>query len=138
VIVENDIIVRDSASLNTGVTRRQVIVTPGHNMTDDFGTNGADKTHSTIPSFKRPNYIQANASFPEDVSSTDVVDVVFLDFFAASLVKVLTTLRGTYTIADVGYYVDKSFTTRKYLPEFVKKEWQANVPSCPVGSGVGS
>ncbi|KAN0095921.1 5'-Nucleotidase [Hyaloscypha variabilis] len=110
---------------------------PGYTTTDDFGTDGDDTPHSTIPSFKQPNYIQANASFPEDVSSTDVVDVVFLDFFAASVVKVLNTLGSTYTIADVGYYVDKSFTTRKYLPEFAK-EWQANVPSCPVCSGVGS
>jgi len=50
------------------------------------------------------------------------VDIVFLDFFAASVVKVLNTLGGTYTIADIGYYVDKSFPTRNYLPEFAKKE----------------
>jgi len=30
---------RDSASLNAGVTRRQVIVTSGYTTTDDFGTD---------------------------------------------------------------------------------------------------
>lgn len=121
-----------------GVTRRQTVVTPGYTTVDDFGTDGDDTPHSNIPNFNQPNYVQASASFPVDGSLPDVVDVVFLDFFAASVVQKLNALGGKYTIADVNYYVDKSFTTRSYLPEYAKRKWQANVPNCPIGAGVGS
>ena len=120
-----------------GITRRQSVVTPGYVTTDDFGIDGDDTPHSKIPSYSQPNYAQGNASFPTDGTSPVVVDVIFLDYFASTVISVLNKLGGEYTIADVSYYVDPSFTTQSYLPAYAKLAWQANVPNCPVGQGVG-
>jgi hypothetical protein len=120
-----------------GITRRQTVVTPGYVTTDDFGSGGDDTPHSKIPSYSQPNYAQGNASFPTDGTTPDVVDVIFLDYFASTVVSVLNKLGGTYTIADVSYYLDPSFTTQSYLPAYAKMAWQANVPNCPIGQGIG-
>lgn len=120
-----------------GITRRQTTVTPGYLTTDDFGSDGDDTPHSLIPSYTSPNYLQGNASFPDNGTNPEFVDVVFLDYFASVVVKVLNGLGANYTIADVGYYMDKSFTTNSYLPKYAAANWQANMPNCPVGQGVG-
>lgn len=126
-----------SALKTRGIVRRQVVTTPGYVTTDDFGTDGDDTLHTKIPSYTQPNYIQGNASFPVDGSNPAVVDVVFFDYFAPTVVKVLNGFGGAYTINDVAYYVDRSYTAQDYLPDYAKLMWQANVPSCPVGEGVG-
>jgi hypothetical protein len=119
-----------------GITRRQTVVTPGYTTTDDFGTDGDDTPHSKISYYSQPNYVAGNASFPAD-GTPDNVDVVFLDYFASTVVKILNQLGGTYTIGDVAYYMPESFTTQSYLPLYAQQYWQANVPNCPVGQGVG-
>lgn len=121
-----------------GIVRRQTVTTtPGYTTTDDFGTDGDDTVHSKIPYYAQPNYVQGNASFPTDGTTPASVDVVFLDYFASTVVSILNKLGGKYTVGDVAYYVDKSFTTQDYLPAYAKSHWQANVPNCPVGQGVG-
>lgn len=120
-----------------GISRRQTIVTPGYVTSDAFGTDGDDTIHSKIASYSQPNYAQGNASFPVDGTTPASVDVIFLDYFASTVVSVLNKLGGKYTINDVSYYLDPSFTTQSYLPEYAKTNWQANVPNCPVGQGVG-
>jgi len=127
---------------NTGITRRQTVVTPGYVTSDDFGTDGDDTPHSSIPFFEVPNYVGGNASFPDDGSllgDNDPVDVVFLDFFASDVVSALAAMGATYTTADVESYVDPSFNAQSYMPAYAKitPSWQANVPNCPVGEGVG-
>lgn len=127
-----------------GHVRRQTIVTtPGYTTTDDFGTDGDDTVHSAIPYYAVPNYVAGNASFPVN-GTPDVVDVVFFDYFAPTVVKILNDLGAAsaaggkvYTTADVQYYIDRSYTAQNYLPDYAKKYWQANVPTCPVGQGVG-
>lgn len=120
-----------------GITRRQTVVTPGYTTTDDFGTDGDDTPHSKIPYYSTPNYVAGNASFPGDGTTPDSVDVVFLDYFASTVIKILNQLGGAYTIADVAYYMPETFTTQSYLPLYAQQYWQANVPNCPVGQGVG-
>ncbi|PMD65487.1 uncharacterized protein K444DRAFT_703282 [Hyaloscypha bicolor E] len=120
-----------------GHTRRQTVVIPGYTTKDDFGTDGDDTPHSKIPSYSQPNYAAGNASFPTDGTTPATVDVVFLDFFASTVVSVLNKLGGTYTTANVQYYMPPTYTSQNYLPEYAKKYWQANVPNCPVGQGVG-
>lgn len=121
-----------------GIVRRQTVTnTPGYTTTDDFGTDGDDTVHSKIPYYAQPNYVQGNASFPTDGTTPATVDVVFLDYFASTVVSILNKLGGKYTTSDVAYYVDKNFTTQDYLPAYAKSHWQANVPNCPVGQGVG-
>lgn len=105
--------------------------------TDDFGADGDDTPHSAIPSYRQPNDLQANASFPA-TGLPDTVDLVFLDFIGANyVIPALTKAGGKYTKEDISYYVDKEFTTNSYLPAYARKYWQGNVPNCPVGRGVG-
>lgn len=131
------IITGSTGKLKTrGVLRRQTTVTPGYITTDDFGTDGDDSPHSFIPSYTQPTYIQGNASFPATSVPTSV-DIIFTDYLASTVVGVLNQLGGTYTISDVSYYIDKNYSTQNYLPDYAKKYWQANVPNCPVGQGVG-
>jgi hypothetical protein len=44
---------------------------------------------------------------------------------------------ASYKPSDVLYYLPKEFTTNSYLPEYAKLKWQAGVPNCPVGTGIG-
>ncbi|KAK2026079.1 calcineurin-like phosphoesterase [Colletotrichum zoysiae] len=122
------------------IVRRQA-VTPGYTTTDDFGADGDDTAHSEIPRYDLPDFFQANGSFPDDGSITDEtkVDLIFLDYVANSVVSVLSSLGANYTSKDVSYYLPSTFTTNSYLPAFAKKAaaWQANMPNCPVGRGIG-
>lgn len=120
------------------IVRRQNVVSPGYVTTDDFGTDGDDTTHSNIPYFSQPTAFQANASFPTDGSTPATVDLVFLDFVQPNLLKALKSVGASFVPSDVQAYVPKSFTTNNVLPTYAKMAWQANVPSCPVGDGIGS
>jgi hypothetical protein len=68
------------------------------------------------------------------------VDLVFLDFIASYIVNALNQpdVGGDFSLSQVSYYMDKSFTTNSYLPAYAKIAWQANVPNCPVGEGIGA
>lgn len=119
--------------------RRQTSSVPGYTTTDDFGTDGDDTIHSQIPDYEMPNDVQANASFPTDGSMPAAVDLIFLDFIASEYVlPALASVGANYTISDVSYYVPQTFTTNSYFQVYAKLAWQANVPNCPVGEGVGS
>lgn len=136
-----------------GHIRRQTTTasTPGYITTDDFGSDGDDTAHTAIPYYYQPNDLQANASFPTNGSVPDTIDLVFLDYIGANyiipaLTKAAAALTGAdagkgknYTAADFQYYMPIEFTTNSYLPVYAKitPEWQADVPSCPVGKGVG-
>ncbi|KAK0107724.1 hypothetical protein ONS96_003523 [Cadophora gregata f. sp. sojae] len=123
---------------NLGISLRQRVVTPGYTTVDDFGTDGDDTPHSAIPEYPIPKYIQGIGSLPVDGSIPDVVDVIFLDYFAAKVVGILRDLGANYTLNDVNFYLDSTFSVQKTMIEYAKKNWQANMPSCPVGAGVGS
>ncbi|KAL8830458.1 MAG: hypothetical protein Q9191_001420 [Dirinaria sp. TL-2023a] len=130
---------RRAEPLTRGMHRRQTAtLTPGYVTKDDFGTDGDDTVHSRIPNYAQPNDLQANASFPTDGSEPATVDLVFLDFIADEyVIPALRSVGATYSMADVSYYLPKNFTTNSYLPAYAKLAWQANVPNCPVGEGVG-
>ncbi|KAL8719850.1 MAG: hypothetical protein Q9225_003203 [Loekoesia sp. 1 TL-2023] len=118
--------------------RQSPALTPGYTTTDDFGTDGDDTPHSRIPFYPQPNDVQANASFPAS-GLPETVDLVFLDFIGPRyVIPALNKAGGNYSVADVSYYLPKSFTTNSYLPEYARRFWQAGVPNCPVGQGVGS
>ncbi|TIA86569.1 calcineurin-like phosphoesterase [Aureobasidium pullulans] len=123
------------------IIRRQTTTTPGYVTTDDFGSDGDDTIHSKIPYYSVPNFFQANGSLPANgtLAADATVDLIFLDYVAGSVVKALNGLGGDYTDEEVTYYLPKNFTTNSYLPAYAKMapEWQANVPNCPVGLGIG-
>ena len=114
-------------------------ITPGYVTTDDFGTDGDDTLHSAIPYYTQPNDFQANASFPTDGSLPATVDLIFLDFIASDVIGALASTGLNYTEDDVQQYLPPEFDTNAYLPAYAKiaPDWQANVPNCPVGLGVG-
>lgn len=122
------------------IRRQSTAPTPGYTTTDDFGSDGDDTVHSKIPDYNQPNDLQANGSFPIDGSMPKTVDLIFLDFIASYIVDALNTpdVGGQFSLSQVAYYIDKSFTTNSYLPAYAKVAWQANVPNCPVGAGIGS
>ncbi|MCJ1232490.1 hypothetical protein MMC14_000443 [Varicellaria rhodocarpa] len=128
-----------SAPLTRGKHRRQTTsLTPGYTTTDDFGIDGDDTIHSAIPYYPQPEYIQGNGSFPAAGSAAPaVVDLVFLDFIADYVLAALAKAGAQYTEADINAYLPVTFTTNSYLPLYAKEYWQANVPNCPVGEGVG-
>jgi hypothetical protein len=98
----------DSAELkNRGVQRRQAteMLTLGYTTQDDFGTDGDDTPHLRIPQYPQPNYFQGNASLPVSPSPTTPIDLIFLDFIAPDVLEILTSLGGTYTTADIAYYL---------------------------------
>lgn len=119
------------------VRRQSTTPVPGYTTSDDFGTDGDDTIHSAIPYYSQPNDLQANASFPTDGSDPETVDLVFLDFIQSYILNALKSVGGSYTSADVSYYLPETFTTNSYLPVYAKIAWQANVPNCPVGAGIG-
>ncbi|KAF2868175.1 Metallo-dependent phosphatase-like protein [Massariosphaeria phaeospora] len=122
------------------IRRQSTTPSPGYTTTDDFGTDGDDTVHSTIPAFPQPENLQANGSFPADGTAPESVDVVMLDFIARDVTDALNQpdVGGDYKDNDVVYYLDKSFTTNSYLPAYARIAWQGNVPNCPVGAGIGS
>ncbi|OJD31340.1 calcineurin-like phosphoesterase [Diplodia corticola] len=119
--------------------RRQEVTTttPGYATSDDFGTDGDDTLHSPIPAYDLPIDVQANASFPADGSAPDTVDVVYLDFIEDYVIAALNEAGGGYDAGDAAAYMDESFTSNMYLPEYARVAWQDNVGDCPVGKGVG-
>ncbi|KAI8939145.1 hypothetical protein NX059_004979 [Plenodomus lindquistii] len=131
---------RRSKQADRLIRRQSTAPTPGYTTTDDFGTDGDDTIHSRIPNFPQPNDLQANASFPLNGSAPATVDLVFLDFIASYIVSALNQpdVGGAFSLSQVQYYMDKKFTTNSYLPAYAKIAWQANVPNCPVGAGIGS
>ncbi|CAI9637546.1 unnamed protein product [Alternaria burnsii] len=122
------------------IRRQSTAPNPGYTTKDDFGTDGDDTIHSAIPDYSQPNDLQANGSFPLDGSMPKTVDLVFLDFIASYIVNALNQpdVGGDFSLSQVSYYMDKSFTTNSYLPAYAKIAWQANVPNCPVGQGIGA
>ncbi|KAK3110985.1 hypothetical protein LTR53_014187 [Teratosphaeriaceae sp. CCFEE 6253] len=120
--------------------RQQVTISPGYTTTDDFGTDGDDTLHSAIPHYSVPNAFQANGSLPTNGSLPATVDLVFLDFIAGDVVDALNAAGGSYTEEEVSYYLPETFTTNSYLPAYaqVAPAWQADVPRCPIGAGVGA
>ncbi|KAF3481246.1 uncharacterized protein GIQ15_04005 [Arthroderma uncinatum] len=103
---------------------------PGYITSDDFGTDGDDTPHSSIPYHKVPIDIQANASFPMDGSTPDVVDVSFVDFIGAKyVIPTLNKLGGKYSASDIQSY--KDFGESSFLREYALKYWQEGLPNCP-------
>lgn len=115
------------------IVRRQSTLTSGYTTTDDFGKDGDDTPHLSIPTYTQPHYFSANGTFPPSGSTPSTVDLVFLDYFAAALVADLVSLGANYTVAQVQYYMPPTFSTQDYLPAYVKvaPDWK-DVSNCAV------
>ncbi|KIH92990.1 Ser/Thr protein phosphatase family protein [Sporothrix brasiliensis 5110] len=111
-----------------GIGRRQVQETSGYITTDDFGTDGDDTAHSSIPSYSIPLYYMATGGYSK-CRNPDKVDVVFVDFIQS---YILSYLGSAYSDADVTPYISENFTSQDYLLPYVQKKWHANIDNCPL------
>lgn len=115
--------------------RRQVTLSPGYTTVDDFGADGDDTPHTSIPHYPQPIDFQAEAAFPEDGSDPEMVDLVFISFITEDwLLPALKKAGGSYTVEDVQNYLPEEFTSNMYLQEYAKIAWQKGMPNCPVGA----
>ncbi|KID89232.1 hypothetical protein MGU_03917 [Metarhizium guizhouense ARSEF 977] len=113
-----------------GIVRRQDAVVPGYTTEDDWGTDAGDDTqHSDIPSFSIPGYWEARASFPQDGSNPDKVDLIFFDFIQN---HVLADLGAGFTADMVHCYINCTFTSQDFMLPYAKLAWQENVDNCPI------
>ncbi|KAI8959532.1 Metallo-dependent phosphatase-like protein [Daldinia sp. FL1419] len=118
-----------SQHVSPRITRRQVVdVTAGYTTKDDFGTDGDDTVHSGILHYEIPDFFQGVAGL-KDNETTDVVDLVFVDFIESDL---LAILGSNYSSDDISYYIDENFTTQDYLPLYIQQTeaFQVGLPSC--------
>ncbi|KAF5138624.1 Secreted protein [Metarhizium anisopliae] len=128
-----------------GIVRRQDAVVPGYTTEDDWGTDGTfllcrsslwrrlliykagdDTQHSDIPSFSIPGYWEARASFPQDGSNPDKVDLIFFDFIQN---HVLADLGAGFTADMVHCYINCTFTSQDFMLPYAKLAWQENYTS---------
>jgi hypothetical protein len=131
-------LVRRSPFSAMAKTKRVTTVGPGYTTSDDFGIDGDDTIHSKISFYNQPNDLQANASFPTDGSLPKIVDLIFLDFIAPNILSALNQTGLVYKKSDIQYYLPPSFTTNSYFPIYASAKWQAGVPNCPIGAGIGA
>ncbi|RCI12885.1 hypothetical protein L249_0914 [Ophiocordyceps polyrhachis-furcata BCC 54312] len=109
---------------------------PGYTTKDDLGSDGDDTVRSQVESHRPPNCIQSRIGFPSSspLSSSasssssssssplpEKVDVVFIDFLRPWLIAALKFAGGDYSDADVGPYLDVTFTCA--LEEWVVRHW---------------
>ena len=84
-----------------------------------------------------PGYIGANISLPANPSPNAPVDLVFIDYIEDQVISALGILGHNYTLVDVQYYINSTFSTNTYLNVYAQNAWKANITDCPVGVGVG-
>ncbi|KAI2643239.1 Metallo-dependent phosphatase-like protein [Xylaria nigripes] len=113
-----------------GISRRQVVdLVPGYVTKDDWGTDGDDTAHSSIPAYTIPDFFQGATGFDAD-GKADVVDLVFLNFIEPDI---LAALGSEYSATNIEEYLSPDFTSRDFLPLFVQQSpaFQADYPNCP-------
>ncbi|KAG0213962.1 hypothetical protein BGX28_003140, partial [Mortierella sp. GBA30] len=88
--------------------------TPGYVTYDDYGYGGDDWPHRPIPYFDMPTY--GSTSLPKDLQDRDLVEVIWLDFFAAAMDRILKTLdpSNTYTPSSYRDDIDMNLAFRKF------------------------
>ncbi|KIJ33525.1 hypothetical protein M422DRAFT_264454 [Sphaerobolus stellatus SS14] len=98
-------------------------LTVGYVTTDSCPGAGDDTLHSPLTFFEVPDFIGSNLP---NVSSSDLIDVVFLDFIASSVVTILNQIvAGTdtqnFSTADVKSYTD--ILTNEVFGVYAQAKW---------------
>ena len=94
-------------------------LTPGYVTMDDYGLGGDDWPHSPLPFINAPDYV--SSPLPTGLGDNDLVDVVWLSFFANLMVPLLKTLdpANSYTAQPYAVGID----TNTMWPIYVKAKW---------------
>lgn len=97
-------------------------LTLGYVTNDECGPDsGDDSTHAPLQIFDIPDFIASNA--PSNITETDTVDLVFLDFFEDQLIETLNGLQSdkTYSSEDVAKYSE--VLTNSVLGIYAQQAW---------------
>ncbi|PWN51706.1 hypothetical protein IE53DRAFT_341908 [Violaceomyces palustris] len=90
------------------------------------GGPGDDTVHTAIPYFSVPDYVVSPVSGNTTaLGPDDKIDVVFLDFIASNVIRILNRLQTerVYSVDDVAAYASPSLTTQEIYPEYAKVAW---------------
>ncbi|KAF8306030.1 hypothetical protein DL93DRAFT_2065823 [Clavulina sp. PMI_390] len=93
----------------------------GYVTSDSCPGVGDDVAHTPIPYYGSPNYI--GSPLPTGLAPTDLMDVVFLDFFESSVLSIVNGLQTTknYTASDVFSYGNAQ--TNTVFGIFAEAKW---------------
>ena len=119
---------RDLAILDARAAEAQANRTLGYVTKDQCPVDGDDTVHSAIPFASVPDYVQSPVT-GQNVSDTDKVDVIFLDFIAKNVVRILNSVQTetTYSLSDVAAY--NQYTTQDIYPLYAEQIWANNSTS---------
>lgn len=109
--------------------------TQGYVTTDAFGSDGDDTAHTALADYDYPHFFQALGGFPTNGSDPDTVDLIFIDYIESDILGYLDSVsNGTWSDADVSYYIDDTFSTQTYLPLYVQtaEEFQSGADNCTI------
>jgi 2',3'-cyclic-nucleotide 2'-phosphodiesterase (5'-nucleotidase family) len=115
----------DLAKLDARAAAAQAQRTLGYVTKDDCPGDGDDTIHTAIPFASVPDYVQSPVT-GDNVGPTDKVDVIFLDFIAKNVVRILNGLQTerTYALSDVAAY--NQYTTQDIYPLYAEQVWAKN------------
>ncbi|QKX63708.1 uncharacterized protein TRUGW13939_10879 [Talaromyces rugulosus] len=113
------------------------MLTPGYTTSDDFGTDGDDTQHSTIPHYEPPAYVQGNVTILSGAGQVpEHYDVVYIKHMEPKVLAALKCLDKTqeYKVDD---YTDATINTNTLLQLYAQKYWNQPLQSCAVGGAIG-
>lgn len=99
--------------------------TLGYVTKDQCAGEGDDTIHTAIPYASMPDYVQSPVT-GSNVTGDDKVDVIFLDFIASNVIRILNGLQSDrkYATSDVAPY--NQYTTQDIYPLYAEQVWAKN------------
>ena len=118
----------DLAKLDARAAEAQAQRTLGYVTKDECPGDGDDTVHTAIPYASVPDYVQSPVT-GNNVGPDDKVDVIFLDFIAKNVVRLLNGMQTdrTYSLSDVAPY--NQYTTQDIYPLYAEQVWSKNTTS---------
>lgn len=118
----------DLAKLDARAAEAEAQRTLGYVTKDQCPGEGDDTVHTAIPYASVPDYVQSPVT-GENVGADDKVDVIFLDFIASNVVRILNSIQTdrNYTAAEVAPY--NQYTTQDIYPLYAEQVWANNTAS---------
>lgn len=121
-------VAEDLAKLDARAAEAQAQRTLGYVTKDQCPGEGDDTVHTAIPYASVPDYVQSPVT-GGNVGADDKVDVIFLDFIAKNVVRILNNVQKdkTYALSDVSPY--NQYTTQDIYPLYAEQVWAKNTTS---------
>ncbi|GAC97673.1 predicted phosphoprotein phosphatase [Pseudozyma hubeiensis SY62] len=116
---------RDLAKLDARAAAAAANRTLGYVTKDSCPGYGDDTVHTAIPYASVPDYVQSPVT-GQNVTGNTTIDVIFLDFIAKNVVRILNGLQTekNYTLDDVAAY--NQYTIQDIYPLYAEQVWAGN------------